>query len=181
MKKIITLISLVISGNFALAQTTYTINQNEENLDYSSESNILTITNSTDVTISGSFSSGDAVVFIPNTSNFIRIKPTPSDPGGIGGNNTVAGGKPKDKGGSGGGSNSITIYPVPVQTYLSFNSSYPINSYYIMNLSNIQERTGTFAATLQYQIYVGDLPNAWYILKLQQENGQVVSLKFQKN
>lgn len=187
-KKFITLFAIIIFNCNSFAQLT-----NEIVLNLSSDlidevnyfTNPVKIMSTQTIFISGVFSSASYVRITPQGNNSILIKPLTTanrsilDPNGDG-TTTIIKIKPLS-GGGGQPPTTITIYPNPVQTDLTYSiTNSLVSSYEIYNMSGVLMVTQLTTPSNTGLINVSNLTNGIYILKLDVTNGQQISIQFNK-
>lgn len=170
----------MISFNNNSAFVTYSSNTDDIYLDFFDD---VTVSSSQNVTLRGQIFSDESVLIKPQPIYSIVLKPVvpcaycmpAGDPP-----TTVI--KPKP-GGSGKLSQStVTLYPVPVYTNLTFNvSNYLVEAYAIFDSAGVLKQQQNLTPTYEYTIDVRGLKAGSYMLRLHLGNNLFFTKHFIKN
>lgn len=189
MFRIILLTVFLFSFNIAKAQIIpVEINLSSDALNSAEYEVALKISNSANVTISGEFDS-DIFILIKPIPNFsIRIipesqqsKPSLNSSVLIVPPSTTIRSGPKGNGGIP-NPKTINFYPNPVQNDLTFTITGKLaNAYNIYDKTGLLKISQSIAPTNTATINVSSLTAGHYILKLNLDNGQQLSIQFIKN
>lgn len=166
---------------------TFSSNANQAYLDYYDK---VLISNTQNVTLAGEIYSESSIAIIPYQNFSIVIKPPgfstsatsappPVSPFGepLG---TVI--KPKPGGPQKLYSPVVVLFPVPVQTSLTFDvSNYNVIGYQIFDSTGVVKLAENFSPRKNYTINVSTLSNGNYFLKLNLGSNQFSTMQFIKN